>query len=107
MPMNVTSILVPLAVVGMLLAYLICGRIGRRSSEYGGGTALLSWVGFFVPCIAWIVLFQTYTALQRSQSQSHPQATENMKAFKTWLMVFIACLLISSFLGTSSVMSKP
>jgi uncharacterized membrane protein YphA (DoxX/SURF4 family) len=95
-----------IAVVGMLLSYLACGRIGRRSSEYGGGTALLSWVGFFVPCIAWVVLFQTYTALQRSQSQSHPQAAENMNAFKIWLMIFVVCLLLAAFLGPGAFATK-
>jgi hypothetical protein len=85
-----------IAALGMFIAYIACGIIGRRSSEYGGGTVLLSWIGFFVPCIAWVVLFQTYFALQRSETLAQPQATKNMGTFKIWLGLYLVCMVLAA-----------
>jgi hypothetical protein len=83
-----------------LVAYVACGRIARRSPHHGGGTVVLSWIGLFVPCIAWIALFQGYTALNRTIAASpSAEAVKNKRAFVQWAIGYVVALIVAGILG--------
>jgi hypothetical protein len=85
-----------------LVAYFMSGRIARRSPHFGSGTTILSWVGLIIPCIAWIVMFQGYTALDRAVAESAtPEMVKNKSSYKTWAIVYVVALLLAG--GASRV----
>ena len=83
-----------------LIAYVATGRIARRSPHYGGGTVVLSWIGFFVPCIAWIAVYQGWTAVKRAV-ESHPstESTDNKQTFTTWAIVYLVTVVVAGTFG--------
>jgi hypothetical protein len=79
-----------------LVAYIACGRVARRSPQFGGGTAVLSWIGFFVPCIAWIVMFQGYTALDRAMAAApSPANQQNKRQYVRWAIAYVVASIIA------------
>jgi len=99
--MNITQAISAVAFVGALLAYIATGRIARRSPHYGGGTVLLSWIGFFVPCVAWIAVYQGWIAVKRAVDTAPSAVTSsNKKAFSTWALVYVATIVVAGTLGS-------
>jgi hypothetical protein len=99
--MNVTQIISALVFVGGLLAYIATGRIARRSPHYGGGTVVLSWIGFFVPCIAWIAVYHGWSAVKRAvETHPSPESLNNKKAFTTWALIYVAAMVLAGVLGS-------
>ena len=83
-----------------LLAYVMATRVARRSSHYGGGTVVLSWLGFCVPCIAWIALIQGYFALDRANTEQKAADTRsNLNNFYVWVVVYVLAVSLPGAMG--------
>jgi hypothetical protein len=92
-----------LCVVVALVAYIACARIARRSSFYGGGTVVLSWIGLIFPCIGWIAMIQGWNALRRASVETpSPAAAANVKAYTIWTVVYVIALVAASVLLRST-----
>lgn len=88
-----------------LVAYIMTGRVARRSPHYGGGTVILSWVGIFVPCIAWFAMYQGLTALDRALAEATGEARvtreKDRAAFVRWVLVHVFCAVAAAVVAKS------
>jgi hypothetical protein len=83
-------------VLGAFVAYVACGWIARRSPFYGGGTKVLSWIGFLFPCIGWIAMVQGFLALRRATTETpSPAAAANVNSYTLWAVIYVACLALA------------
>lgn len=89
--------------VAYVLSYVMAIRVARRSQHFGGGTSVLAWLGFCVPCLAWIALIQGYLALNRSHTEAQTAVTKsNLSQFYRWVVVYVIVVLVSGAVGRAA-----
>jgi hypothetical protein len=88
-----------------LVAYVMTGRVARRSPHYGGGTVVLSWIGILVPCLGWLAMYQGLSALDQALAEALGDARvrreKDRAAFIRWGLVYVFCAVAASVVARS------